>query len=450
MNCTTHRPVNRPIAFLAISIVFNFATATHAAEVKETYDDGKPKLVYHTDAAHRKTGAYEEFYPGGKLHIRGQYTIGKKSGQWTVYGENGKLVEMENFRADLLEGPYSWNFPSGKPGMRATYHLGQLYGPISVTDEKGSISRRVNYPRSIDAVRKAFLSLFYSEKPAVKFTTEPVTAPPYKAGVLSPQTLEAAVKVTKLYRYLSGVPYEDLKADATLCDKSAHGAVVLTKIGSLTHTPSQPSDMDAAFFKIAYTGCSEDNLYQGNGNPVDAVRGFMDDSDASNVEKIGHRQWVLCPGLQNVGFGSAGAFVSMHVFDGTRSVKLDYNYIAFPGEGFYPIRLIGPQFAWSLHINKSKAKIGSKDSIKVSISKLDEHYQPTGDPIPTKVVSTPAPMSPSFGWETIVFKPEFETLEPGRYWVEVVGVMSPTGAAAPFGYIVELVDIQFPEKAAAN
>ena len=49
--------------------------------VRETYDDGKPKLHYRTDDKDRRTGPYEEFFPGGKVHVRGTYIAGKKTGQ---------------------------------------------------------------------------------------------------------------------------------------------------------------------------------------------------------------------------------------------------------------------------------------------------------------------------------------------------------------------------------
>lgn len=421
-----------------------------AAEVKEAYDDGKPKLHYRTDAQDRKVGVYEEWHPNGRLKIRGGYLAGKKTGQWSTYDDAGKLLQIENYRNDLLDGSYVWNFPSGKPGLRAAYHLGQLDGAITVLDEKGRVTRHISYPRSLEAVRKAFATLYFTEKPPVVFTTEPVLTPPYKAGVLSPPTLQAALKVTKLYRYLSGVAFEDLKIDPVACDKSAHGAVVLTKIGSLTHTPAQPPDMPADFFKLAYLGCHEDNLFMGSGNPVDAVRAFMDDSDESNIDRVGHRQWVLSPGLADIGFGSAQRFVSMYVFGGNRAAHADFNFIAFPGEGFYPRKLVEPHYGWSVHLNRRKAKLGPTSALKITLQKLDEHYQPAGEPIAARIVSTPEEMSPAFNWRTVVFKPEFTELESARYWVEIEGVLSTSGQPAPFGYLVDLIDIERPEEPPAK
>ena len=423
---------------ILISVCLISFRSLQADEVKETYDDGKPRIHYRTDAKDRRVGTYEEWHPNGRLRLHGQYNAGKKTGRWNSYDDTGKLRETKSYRDDLLEGPYLWTHPSGKPGVRGSYHLGQLSAPLTIFDEKGRLVRQITYPRSLASVKKAFASLYFTEKPAVDFATEPVTTPPYKAGALSPRCLDAAVKVTRLYRYLSGVPWEDLKIDPAMCDKSAHGAVLLNKIGSLTHTPERPDDMDDSFFQIAYAGCNKANLDM-SGNPVDAVRNFMDDSDATNIEGLGHRQWVLSPGLKNVGFGSAGRFVSMYVADGNQQPRTDFNFIAFPGEGFYPLELIGAKFAWSVHINSRKANVGPIGRLKITLQKLDEHYQPAGDPVGAKVVSTP---SPRFGWNTIVFKPDLAGLSASRYWVDITGVSSPGGQDMPFGYLVDLIEIK--------
>ncbi|HZL38442.1 MAG TPA: hypothetical protein VFC78_24220 [Tepidisphaeraceae bacterium] len=440
------RPRNPYLTSLVIAIAAHAFSSrpVRAGDVKETFDDGTVKIHYHTDTKNRKTGTYEEFNPNGKISIRGQYLAGKKNGQWSIFGDKGKLTESISYSNGLRSGPYLWNFPSGKPGLRAVYSRGQLAGPLMVLDEKGTVTRRISYPRSRAQVEKAFLTLYPQEPAETKFTTEPHVEAPYKAGVLSDRTLAQAIKVTQLYRYLSGLPWQDLKIDPGLCDTSAHGAVILAKLGKLTHTPEKPADMDEAFYKRAYLGCSKDNLNMGSPSPGDAVRGFMDDSDDSNVTRIGHRQWVLSPGLQHVGFGSADKYVSMYVFDGTRPVKLDYNFFAFPGEGFYPAKLVEAHYAWSLHVNNTRAKVGTANSVSITIQKLDVHYQPDGDAAPASVVSVNREFSASFGWTVIVFKPGLTDAQPARYWVEVSGIKSASGARAPFGYIVDLIDIQPP------
>lgn len=412
----------------------------HAAEVKESYDDGKPKLQYQTDARKQKNGPYEEFYPTGKVKVRGQYLLGRKSGTWIQFDPSGKILETASWRSDQLDGPYSWNFPSGKPALRATYRLGQLYGAVTVLDEKGETVRRINYPLARETVDKSFLSLYPFEKPAEKFAVVAVAKKPYQAGVLSPAMLDAALNLTKLYRELSSLPWEQMAVDPGLSDLSAHGAVILSKQGEKTHKPQKPTDMDAGFFKLGLAGCMQGNIFQGSASPIDAVKSFMDDSSDDDVEAMEQRQWMLSPNLQNIGFGAAGRHVVMNVASGGRPGHGDFNYIAFPGEGYYPRQLIEPHSAWSLHLNAAKAKAGPMESIKISMHKLDEHFQITGDAIDVKVISTPESANPAFGWSTIVFKPDLGDFDLARYWVDIRGITTTGGVPVPFGYMVEFID----------
>ena len=346
----------------------------------------------------------------------------------------------------MLDGPWTYHFAeTGKTRVKAKYRAGLLSGPVTVLDARGRTLMRLAYPRTRAEVERAWAQWWPAEASTPKFTVEPSLSPPYKAGELAPETVEEAVKAVKLFRFLSGVPWESVKAEAARNDKAQHGAVVMHKLGRITHTPERPDDMDEAFFKVAYDGCAQSNIFQGPPTLVAAVHGWMDDSDASNIEKVGHRQWILSPGLQGVGFGFANGFSAMHVVGGGGAAP-DYNYVAFPGEGYYPLPLIGPNFAWSVHLTNAKAKVGDKASVEVAITRLDEHFLPAGDPQPAEVASIAAGISAN--WTLVVFKPNPAVTEAGRYWVDVKGVRSPKGAPAPFGYLVELVEMPAPGTAA--
>lgn len=429
--------------FCAVSI----GAPLQAAEVKESYPDGKVKARYTVDDAKRRIGVYLEFHPNGKIKLRGQYVLGKKMGLWASYDEKtAKVLESWTWRNDLLDGPYVWNFPSGEPGIKATYRLGELYGPMIVADEKNGVLRRVSYPHTRELVEKTASALFYSKIPDAAFTTPAQIKTPYKAGVLSPDTLQEALNATKLYRFLCGVPWQEMKVDAGLCDKSAHAAVLLAKEDKEpSRTPEAPSDMDKVFLNIALAGCKDGNLHRGSNNPTQAVLSFIDDSDEKDMGKLEHRQWMLSPGLQKIGFGAARRFAVMDVFDGSHSAKVDYNFIAYPGEGYFPRALLDPKSSWSLFINSAKAKV-NRDSLSITVQKLDEHFQPVGAILNTEIVGTPAPMNPAFGWSVIVFKTELPSMEPARYWIGVQGVQNLAGIDAPFGYVVDLIDVPLREK----
>ena len=290
--------------------------------------------------------------------------------------------------------------------------------------------------------------LYPKEYKDPKFAVGPGLTAPYKAGALAPETIEEALKVTKLYRYLSGLSWQTLSVNAADCAKAQHGAVILQKIGSLTHEPIKPEDMDEGFFKLAFAGCHESNLHQGQGNVVDGIRGFMDDSDQSNIDRVGHRRWVLYPPLKQVGFGYANGFVSMHVIEKMVLKKADmpapFNPAVFPGEGYYPRQLIGAHYAWSAHFCLARVALPDVGSVAVKVWKLDEHFGPVEE-VQTKVINVAQDGAQVEA--TLIFQPEFKAegrmslAEAGRYWVRIDGLRTVKGAAMPFEYIVDLIDL---------
>ena len=93
------RQFHRLPGIFAIASICFFASVLFSGEIKETYDDGKPKLHYRTDAKDQRIGTYEEFFPNGKVKVRGQYTAGKKSGLWTTFEDTGKVTETAAYRS---------------------------------------------------------------------------------------------------------------------------------------------------------------------------------------------------------------------------------------------------------------------------------------------------------------------------------------------------------------
>lgn len=434
------RPLNWGILVIAGSL---FAFSAIGKDVEEKFDDGTTHIRYRTDGKERKIGDYQEFFPGGKVKVRGVYAADKKNGAWSTFSEDGKPLEVAHYRNGELEGPYQWNFPSGKQQFKTTYHADDFGGPITTYDEKGHTLLKLSYPRPFDVVLKAWQALSPKERTGPKYADEPHAESPYKAGKVASESLEAGLKYVMLYRFLSGLPFQNLTVDPQLCDLAQHGAVVLAKLGHLTHTPEKPADMDDAFFKLAYAGCNQSNIYQGRSSIFDAVDGFMDDSDSSNIQKIGHRQWVLAPGLQRTGFGTADGFTAMHVLSAAYAGGTDFTFFAYPGEGYYPRAMLHSSAAWSVHLNSAKAKVPSAAEVSINVVPLDEHFV-AGDPTKANIVSVIP--NDSSNWNVIVFQPQLKSFDPGRYLVEITGLRTPTGVAVPFSYLVDLKDMPAPRK----
>jgi len=425
------------IVVLLVTLLVSHAIAK---DIVLNYPDGTPHFRYQVDARSQKYGSFEEFTPKGKLKVRGNYSADKKTAAWIVYGDNGKSQELLTYRNDQLEGPYRFNFPSGLPQLVTTYHEDDFAGPITVNDEKGHVLRTISYPRRYDAVEQAWDMYYPKTRGPVKFTDQPKTMAPYESGRIAMEDQQAALKYLMLYRFLSGLPFEKMTIVPTLIDRAQDGAVLLAKLGTLTQEPEQPHDMDDAFFKMAYAGCNESNQFKGRQNIFDAIDSFMDDSDDANVKDIIHRIGVLNPALERTGFGCCADIITQIVANGRGPA---FTFYAYPGPGYYPRKLLQKDAAWSVHFAGNKVRLASADALSVHITPLDDHFAGS-ETVTAEIVG----IHDGATTRVIIFRTKLKNLSGARYYVEISGLRSPSGATIPFSYLVDLQDM--PEMEVKN
>jgi hypothetical protein len=180
---------------------------------------------------------------------------------------------------------------------------------------------------------------------------------PYRAGALTKEFLMNGLNTFKFVRYLAGLSENIIMTDE-LNDLGQHGAVILAKLGHLTHTPSRPADMDQTFFRKAYESTTTANIHwssAGSDSLQQAVRNFCNDSDESNIDRLGHRRWMLNPELRVIGFGyaisAAGSFIPIQVFDKSNTEKIDMDFVLWPNRGYFPSSFFATTEAWSVSLN---------------------------------------------------------------------------------------------------
>ena len=196
------------------------------------------------------------------------------------------------------------------------------------------------------------------------FVTTP-TVSPYSIGEVKNEVLQAGVDAVNLVRYIAGLP-DDVVLDAEYVDLCQHGAVLLTAIDKLDHTPSKPDDMDEEFFQKGYQATSRSNLSTVN-VPSTTVFRYMDDNGANNLETVGHRRWILNPPMKKTGFGvGAARYGVMYAFDKSRSGTVDYDYITWPSPGVFPTEFIDYILPWSITVNAQK--YGTPDANKITVT----------------------------------------------------------------------------------
>ena len=335
-------------------------------------------------------------------------------------------VRLEGVKVLLPDGTVSQ--PTEEPEQTELRHSG------STTLEKLSKEEIVQ-----------LLNQASSTLPNPVLTEEPSIHAPYATGAVDHQALEAAAQRLNVLRRLAGVPQVQL--DDSLSENAQYGAVLLAHLGSLNHTPAKPADMDNSFYQKAYEATSTSNIAAGM-DLLESVDMFMQDSDARNVERVGHRRWQLNPELGRVGFGYAQNpdsiyrdFVTEKVTD-TSGSGCDYDFIGWPASGNFPNYLdsFDANTAWSVVLNPDDYQVPTLSGLVVTLVRQSDGKTWTLD---GKASYTPAASGRYLNVETsgvgncIIFRPDGVTKYEGVYQVTIDGLKDRSGKAVDFTYQVD-------------
>lgn len=208
------------------------------------------------------------------------------------------------------------------------------------------IGRYKAYPWSLD------VSDSYSVTPSVK--------DPYKAGYLKDESLQNALNLLNFIRYVAGLP-TDVTLSEDYTEKTQAGALLNRVNGKLDHFPTKPEGFPDDLYKTGYEGCSKSNIAVGYGNLAKSLlNGWMYDGDASNINTMGHRRWVLNPAMTQTGFGAVGSYSAMYAHDSKGSSITDY--IAWPARNM-PIELMnGSGTPWTLSLGSDYEKANFQET----------------------------------------------------------------------------------------
>ena len=184
------------------------------------------------------------------------------------------------------------------------------------------------------------------------FDEEPVfVAPNYNPGSLSQESKDMSLNTLNLCRYIAGIP-DDVTIDSSYEELTQAGSLVNAANDELTHYPDKPESMSQDLYDIGRTGTSRSNLFWSSadsGGPESIIFGYMDDSDAGNIQVVGHRRWILNPSMKKTAFGHVGNYLSMYAFDRSREEEFVGDYVAWPAQE-HPIELFeGQVFSFSLN-----------------------------------------------------------------------------------------------------
>lgn len=187
---------------------------------------------------------------------------------------------------------------------------------------------------------------------ALEFEEEPVTKSPYSLGKLSGKTLQSALKMLNQVRYIAGISDNVELSDEynTLCQA---GALANYANNELSHFPEKPVGMPDDMYELAEQGAGSSNIAWASWHCSlndTIVSSWMEDGDPGNIDRTGHRRWLINPEMGKTGFGAVsgknGTYSCVYSFDRSNSHASEYG-VAWPAQNM-PVEYFGSGFPWSV------------------------------------------------------------------------------------------------------
>jgi hypothetical protein len=130
--------------------------------------------------------------------------------------------------------------------------------------------------------------------------------------------------------------------------------------------------------------------------------------------------------MQKTGFGKVGSYSTMYSTDSSRKDPGEWDYIAYPAPGLFPVNFFDKGYAWSISINGQKYKIPDPSEVKPTITPVKIDFKqgkivPVNQPLTLDTVYV---NQQGFGrGECVIFRPrDFKLAVGGIYQVQISGL----------------------------
>jgi hypothetical protein len=177
-----------------------------------------------------------------------------------------------------------------------------------------------------------------------------------------------------------------------------------------------------------------------------AMEIYLDDSDAGNVDRLGHRRWCLNPAMLKTGFGAERTGSScMWVMDSSRKNMPDFDFVAYPPRGLMPTRYFKSGNAWSVSLNPRRFQ-KPDSSVKAAVTpvRIDSAGSTLRRAAAPLEVESVKPSYENFGTgPCLIFRPKnVKVAEGSAYVASISGLKTIDGQDAPLEYLVFFFDLQ--------
>ncbi|MEY2746629.1 MAG: hypothetical protein RL112_1671 [Planctomycetota bacterium] len=389
------------LVILSLCLLLQGARAP-GVEKRESWPDGSHKARWSEDEQGRLDGVREEYAANGVRTLLAEYKQGRKHGAWREWSPTGARLRFLSYKEGELDGRCEEFHPDGssasvgdqRAGARhgkwiersadgrrrrnLEYKAGLLHGELKIVQDDKLLTRqqwkdgelfeldgRQPFPVRRDALLAELRAILAQD------------APEDPKDAQHAERLRALHRL-QLYRRLCGLPWERMQLVPEWNLRCAAAAEVCRANGGLDHTPGMPPGFDEARFKLGYEGASNSNLSRGTTLPR-SIDGYMDDSDPSNIDRIGHRRWCLNPAMKRTGFGAAADYSAMWSMDSSGPVKKGLSEVHYPPRGHVPVDLYSADRAFSIALWRGAAP--RTEQLVVRVEPLDADWLVAGEPL---------------------------------------------------------------------
>nr|WP_294486900.1 Ig-like domain-containing protein [uncultured Anaerosporobacter sp.] len=234
------------------------------------------------------------------------------------------------------------------------------------TDVAQAVGINVAY-HTEDEIRDYLKSSGATPDNPVTYKEKPSISAPYKAGSLTDETLNSAIKMLNQVRYIAGIS-DNVSLNDEAIAKTQAASLVNSVNNTLTHYPDKPTDMEDILYQLGALGAGSSNLGAGYSTINSSiVNGYMEDGDSSNIDRVGHRRWVLNPKMSATGFGYCEGYTALYAFDGNNKSALEYG-VAWPAQTM-PTDYFGTYYPWSVSMGYEV----NQESVQVKLIRLSDN-----------------------------------------------------------------------------
>ncbi|NLU27137.1 MAG: dockerin, partial [Hungateiclostridium thermocellum] len=240
-----------------------------------------------------------------------------------------------------------------KVKLKGTFLLLILIAVLLFNTVCSSAAESVLQDRTINDIVKRYQNNPFRINVSVSdiYEIEPKAEPPYVAGKLKSDYLKEALNCVNFMRYLVGLP-NDLVLDDNYNNYAQHGTVLLARLRGIAHYPQKPGDMPDEFYNLAYKGTSSSSIAYGFSSLMDSIMAFMKDNNSElNLSTVGHRRWLLNPGMEKTGFGQCGRYYCTYILDSVMGASVKFDFIAWPARNYMPVEYFNDaSVPWSVNL----------------------------------------------------------------------------------------------------